>query len=296
MARDIKAFQFWIAPSDQPTSTVLDLVTEYMHGGGKAFEFDHMSQNYLATELNWTKAKKMLTGTVYRLRGNSLPVAVRGITTHDLPLKEDEYLGEPMCFAFLPDVGGALIHYSHTGPRHAVMGALLSRMGYADAIRVEPLIRTDMLMQLNSKSYIKGLEFSLTDPRGVAELREMGGSIGGAIKVLDDVGGVNIHVQVTMGHTKGEGLVTSTVKKFARALQKLASSAPEGESPVRTIKVTGADDEDAPLSELDLLRAREPITLMVSEQGRHLDRIDCQRKLAGELFDRRDKFRRQAGG
>jgi hypothetical protein len=139
------------------------------------------------------------------------------------------------------------------------------------------------------------LEFALSDPEGIAELREMGGSVGNAIRMLRDLGGVNVRVEITMGHSRGDGLVVNATKQLARGLTRLATDAVDGHEPVRTVKVRGSDGEDAPLEELDLLRAREPIILTVDEQGRHLDRTDCQRKLSGALFERRDRFTQQAG-
>jgi hypothetical protein len=294
MARSIKAFMFWVTPTDQQASGAKDAVLEYMKTA-KPLEFDHLGQNYLAKEMQWNAQRSILTGTVYRIRNSGLPVAVKGTTTHDLPLDDDEALGEPMCFAYWPDPGGAVIHYAHTGPRHSVMPALLSKMGYPHPITVEPVLREDMLQQLQSKRYFRAVEFALRDPEGIAELRDKGGSIGHAIKALKDLGGVNVRVEVTMGHTKGEGLVANTAKTLARELAKLGAEAPDGHSPVSTIKVWGSEDEEVGVVELDLLRAREPITLTIDEHGRHLDRTDCQRKLSGALNERKDKFRLQAG-
>lgn len=294
MAREIKSYLFWVTPVDFPASGVKDTITTYMQNG-RAFEFDHAGHNYLADELHWNSQRQILTGTVYRIRNNSLPVAVRGTQTHDLPLRDDESLGEPMCFAFWPDPGGALIHYAHTGPRHSVMPAMLSRMGYANAIQVEPVIRSDMLQQLQSKRYFQAIEFALTDPAGMQELRDMGGAVGHSLRMLSDLGGVNVRVEITMGHTRGEGLAANTAKSIARTLARIGTETADDHSPVRAVKVRGSDGDDAPLEELDLLRAREPIVLTINEQGRHLDRTDCQRKLSGALNERKPRFREQAG-
>lgn len=294
MAREIKAHLFWVNPVNEPASGVKDIITEYLRNPG-AFEFDHGGHNYLAEEMTWNVQRQILTGTIYRIRNSGLPVAVQGTHTKDLPLAANESLGEPMCFAFWPDPGGALIHYSHTGPRHSVIPAMLSKMGYPNAIQVEPVIRKDMLEQLQSKTYFAGLEFALSDPHGIAELREVGGSVGHAVRMMHDIGGVNVRVEITMGHTKGDGLAIGATQQLARALTRLATDAVDEHSPVRTVKVRGSDGEDAPLEELDLLRAREPIILTVDEHGRHLDRTDCQRKLSGALNERKDRFTEQAG-
>ncbi len=198
-------------------------------------------------------------------------------------------------FALQPDPGAALIHYSHTGARHSVLPAMLSKMGYAHAMQVEPVIKTDMLQKLQSKKFFKGLEFSLTDPKGVQEIRAMGGSVGRALGMLDDTGGVNIRVEITMGHTKGEGLVANATKALAKGLAKIGMDAGDDSSPVRAVKVRGSEGEDAPVEELDLLNAREVIEMQVDEADRSIDRSDCQKKLAKLLEDHKDTFKTQAG-
>lgn len=290
MAREIKSYLFAVTPINQPVSGVETAVVEFMKTAAP-FEFSHAAQNYLAEHLAWNANRKILTGTVYRLRSRGLPVAVRGTQTHALPLATDEHLGEPMCFAFWPDPGGALVHYSHNGPRHSVLSALLSRMDYPHPIQIEPVIKSDMLAELDQKTYFAGVEFALTDPAHAAELRNFGGPVGDAVEIQNALGGVNIRVEITMGHTKGTGLRREALKGLAKKLARLANNAVDGESPVRAVKVRGSAGEDAPLEELDLLRAREPVTLNVDEQGRHLDCSDCQRKLSTALHERKAKFR-----
>lgn len=294
MSREIKAHLFWTTPVTHPASGVKDSITEFMRNA-QPLEFDHQGHKYLAQEFSWNTQRQILTGTIYRIRSSGLPIAVQGTRTRDLPININESLGEPMCFAFWPEPGGALVHYSHSGPRHSVLPALLSKIGYPNAIAVEPVIRKDMLAQLQSKTYFAGLEFALSDPSSVAELREMGGSVGHAVQMLHDIGGVNVRVEITLGHSTGDGLAAAATKTLARKLARLATTAVDEHSPVRTVKVRGSDGQDAPLEELDLLRAREPILLTIDEHGKHLDCTDCQRKLSGALNERKDRFTEQVG-
>lgn len=294
MSRDIKAHLFWITPVNESAASVKTEVESFAKDI-KPLEFQHAGHDYLATDLMWNATKHVLTGTIFRIRASGLPSEIQGTEAKPLTIGPDTNLGEPMCFAFLPDPGGALIHYSHTGPRHSVMPALLSRMGYPHAMQVEPVIKSDMLQRLQSKKFFRGLEFALSDPKGMQELRAIGGSVGRALDMLDDTGGVNVRVEITMGHTKGEGLIANATKTIAKKLAKIGMQTADGSSPVRTVKVRGSDGQDAPVEELDLLNAREIVEMQVDEADRSIDREDCQKKLAKVLDEHKTTFSTQAG-
>ncbi|MBX3381400.1 MAG: hypothetical protein KF805_15000 [Phycisphaeraceae bacterium] len=295
MSKRIKAFLFHVRPITGPASAVRDAIRTYMQTGGD-FEFTHSGHDYIAKSLGWDERKGILTGSVLRLRSRDLPEAVEGTETGPIPLEAGQSLGEPMCFAFWPDPGSALVHYNHRGPRHSVLHAVISRMGFETPIGIDPVLRSDMLAKLNSTEFVRGLEFTLSDAAGIAALRDAGGSVQRSFATMRELGGVTVGVQVTMGHTKGQGLAPAAVKGIARKLLRVATETPDGESPVKKIKVTGSDGDDSPLETLDLLRAREPIFLSVDEQGKHLNRIDCQQKLARELDSRKNDLRQQHGG
>lgn len=294
MSRDVNAHLFWVTPVNEKAEGVKKSVEAFAKSVAP-LEFQHAGHDYLATDLHWHASKGVLTGTVFRIRSTGLPAEIHGTTAKPLSISPSANLGEPMCFALQPDPGAALVHYSHTGARHSVLPALLSKIGYAHAMQVEPVIKTDMLQRLQSKKFFKAMEFSLTDPTGVKELRAMGGSVGRALDMLDDTGGVNIKVEITMGHTKGEGLVANATKSMAKSLAKIGMAAGDASSPVRAIKVRGSDGADAPVEELDLLNAREVITFQVDEAARSIDRADCQKKLSKLLDDHKDTFKTQAG-
>ena len=294
MSRDIKAHLFWITPVNEKAAGVKAAV-ESLGKPIKPSEFEHAGHDYLATELTWSSTKHVLTGTIFRIRASGLPSEIQGTQAKPLSIAPNANLGEPMCFAFLPDPGGALIHYAHNGPRHSVMPALLSKMGYPHPMQVEPVIKSDMLQRLRNKRYFTGLEFALSDPKGIQELRAFGGSVGRALRMLEDTGGVNIRVEITMGHTKGEGLIPNATKTIARKLAEIGMQTADGSSPVRTVKVRGSDGQDAPVEELDLLNAREIVEMQVDEADRSIDRKDCQKKLARLLEEHKSTFTTQAG-
>jgi uncharacterized protein DUF6731 len=295
VARVVKAYQFWVTPS---TSTGAQFRAAIASRGTSPsnFEFDYSGKSYLASGLNWNSQRGILTGTVYLRRSADLPSAIEGDRARPLPIATTTDLGEPMCFAYHPEASGAIVHYAHTGPRHSVLREVARHLGLDEAIGIEPVIRSDMLQQLDQKRVFKGIEFALSDPTGIAELRAAGGSVGRAISLLGDLGGVNVSVQITMGHTNGSLSQTAT-KRLATKLATLGASVVDDDEPsgVRKIKVRGSDGVDAPVEELDLLNAREVIELEVEESHRSIDTTDACNKLRISLVSRLRNFRRQAG-
>ncbi len=295
MARPIKAYQFWVKPAEGPTAPVRQAVAA-INNANRSFEFTQHAKQFLAQDLRWEGRRGILTGTVYLLRSSNLPAAIHDGQVEPLPIGDETDLGEPMCFALHPEVGAAVIHYAHTGPRHSVLAAVIGHILPDVPIAIEPVLRHDMLEKLRRKRFVRGIEFTLSDPRGVQELRTAGGSVGHALSMLDDLGGVNVKVEITMGHSRGEGMVTDTTKALAERLARIGTEHVDGPGGVRTIKVRGSDGDDAPVEELDLLYAREEIVLEVAETNRSIDTDDARRKLAAELNSRLPALRTQAGG
>lgn len=292
MSREIKAFQFWVHPINGPTAPVRDAVAA-VGNGNRSFEFTLSSRTFLAQNLMWESRRGILTGTIYLVRSHDLPAAIFDGKAGPLPIDDQTDLGEPMCFAFHPELGVAMIHYAHTGPRHSALAGIVERLCPDLPILIEPVIRQDMLERLRETSYFRALEFALTDPKGVQELRAMGGSVGNAISMLDDTGGVSVRVEITMGHTSGRGLIADKIRDVARKLAMIGVKDVEGPGSVRSIKVRGAKGADAVVEELDLLKAREKILLEVAESSRSIDTTDACRKLTISLNDRLDSLRTQ---
>lgn len=296
MPRKIKAFQFWMRPAEGPTDPVVGAISA-IDATNRSFEFTQHGKSYLAYDLAWHTRNAVLTGTVYLLRHNDLPAAIRDGRAGPLPIPNETDLGEPMCFAFHPGVGAAVIQYAHTGPRHPVLVPIISRFLPNTPMLLEPVIRTDMLVRLRQKQFFRGIEFTLTDPKGIQELRTAGGSVGRAIDMLGDVGGVTIHVEISMGHTRGQGLIANATRGLAERLAHVATReiSPDEHGDIGTLKVRGSDGADTPVEELDLLRAREAIAFEADEADRSIDTAETCRKLSTELVARLDNLRTQMG-
>ena len=294
MPRSVKAFQFWVMPSEGPTAPVRNAIARDV-GTHSTFEFTHHEKVYLARDLAWHQQSGILTGTVYLVRSNDLPSAIHETDVEPLPIDDQTNIGEPMCFAYHPEVGAAVVHYAHTGPRHSVMATVVGQFVPQTPIAVEPVIRLNMLAELRQKQFVRGLEFTLTDPDGVQELRTVGGSVSNALSMLDDLGGVTVKVQVTMGHTRGVGLITNRAKRVLQRLLRIATAHAEDNAGVKSLKIRGSDGDEAPVEQLDLLKGREEIMLEVEDAGRRLDTVDLCRRLRAALSGRLTALRQQRG-
>lgn len=295
MPRDLKAYQFWVTLDNCSNATLHLALSRIRSKNDRSFEFTQNGHNYQAKDLAWDSTTDILTGTVYLLRSNNLPSAVKEGEVSPLPIDIETDLGEPMCFAVHPNVGAALVHYSHNGPRHSVLPALLGRFVSQWKVIIQPVLRADMLEKLDRTEFVTGLEFTLNDPQAINELRTAGGSVSNAIEMLGEHGGVTINVHITMGHTRGQGMIANSVRAFGKRLQRIATQQAEPGKGVTKIKVKGSEGEDAPLEELDLLKAREAIIFTAAESHRSIDTSSACRKLKAELSSRLDDLSNQRG-
>lgn len=293
MTKSIKAYQFWVNPVEGSTKMVRDAVAA-IDAGSDGFGISRLEKRYLAQHLKWDARRNLVTGTVYLIRSSNLPAAINEERAGPLPIDDKTDLGEPMCFAFHPEVGVALIHYNHVGPRHQVLATVIEHVLPDVPILVEPVLRRDMLETLDRKPFLRSIEFGLQDPNGIRELRAMGGSIAHAMSMLADLGGINIKVSITMGHSRGEGL-RAGARRLGEKLAKLGAIEVEGHARISAIKVGAAENEDAPIEHLDMLHAREEITFEVGEVGRTIDVAAACRYLADQLQERLGELRIQAG-
>jgi len=270
----IKAHAFWVTPVNG-NGDDLKTIAQNFGQNGEDTEFSHRGHDFLCTESAWHTRRSALTATVFRLRDSNLPAAVsEDGDVEELPIDDSTNLGEPTCFAYFPDLQVAFIHYSHTGARHTVLPAFLNEIGFAQAIKVEPVIRLDMLERLENTDFFTTLEFALKSPQSIRETRAAEGSVADTLNIMDVLNAENAHIRITIGYNRsGGGLSTRTVKDLALGLAHF------GDREVSTLKVRGSENADEQVQTLDLLRARIVSELEVSDRNREMDRQDCQNKL-----------------
>lgn len=288
MPLKVKAHCFWVMPEDGSQNDIEKRFRQFATKG-KPVEFTAGFQSYLASEPRWHSKARAATVSVFRLRSSALPAAVKGSAVTRLPIDPDTNLGEPMCFAYFPDLGVVFVQYAHTGPRHSVLPDLISKLGFPHPVRLEPILRTDMLERLENTGFVRSLLFTLHKPQSNAELKAQGAPVAKAIDLVKELEGVNIRVEVSVGH-EHRGLVLDTVKGVARKLLKF------GDAEVTALQLNAADKEDARCEKLDLLGGRIEVELSIADGNRELDRADCHKKLLAGFKVVRGDIEKQKNG
>lgn len=214
MSKEIRAHLFRTIAEGATAASLEKAVIAFAKSPPAAVSFSHEGVDYLAKEFAWSQNHSLFAGTIYRLKERGLPVKVHGQQTQPIPLATGESLGEPASFAWMPKSHAVLLHYAHNGPRHTALKPLLSKMGFAGPVIIEPVIRTDMLVKLRGATRFSHVEFTLHDPAGAPKLRAVGGAVGGAAKINEVLGSINIKVVATMGHSQGDGLLKDAVRRL----------------------------------------------------------------------------------
>lgn len=271
MPTDSKAHLFWVISNEVNVKQMRKLIADFC-ADPSDIEFSVGPNDFTASEMSWDPKQGAFTVSVFKVRASDLPAAIdedEGVQSLDL--EEDTNLGEPIVFAYYPDYEVAIVQYNHSGPQHPVVRAVLNAIGHEGPIHMSPVLRQDMVEQLETASIFRSLEFSLQSPKQQQELAAAGSSVKEALSMLENIGGVNVTVKVTMGHQKGTLL--DGVKNTAKKLSEI------GDSDLGTLKVNAASNENAPVEQLDLLKARIVREFEVKLTGREMDREDCGSKL-----------------
>lgn len=277
-----KAHLFWVIPSQGTPEEMKRLVRDYCEDPD-ALEFTIRESRFLAKEAQWHAGRSVFTMSVFKIRESDLPVKVGpNGEVESLDLEEDDDLGEPIVFAYYPDLEVCIVQDNHTGPRHPVVREVLRSIGHDAPIHMSPVLRRDMMERLEDARIIRALEFTLTSPQQLQDLRAAGQPVGRALQMLGDLGGVNVSVRVSMGHQRGSLL--DGVKGVAQRLVDF------GDTELSTLKVSASAGQEAPVEQLDMLNARVSGEFDVNFNGREMDRADCRRKLLNLFEGFRDEI------
>ncbi|MFN5944848.1 MAG: DUF6731 family protein [Phycisphaerae bacterium] len=284
MPVSIKAHCFWVQ-SVSGTSEELKTLVKKFADDGKDVEFSHGLHTYRASEAQWTSAG-VFSATVYKLRHNDLPLAVSDEGVDDLPIDAKTDLGEPMVFVYYPAISAAMVHYAHNGPRHSVIAPFLNQIGHPHAITVEPIILRDMMKRLQDAKFFRSIKFTLRGVQDNKELPKAGSAVAHSVEIADELSGVNVTVEVTMGHAKGS-LGVGKLKDLARRLSHF------GDHEVTTLQVDAGTEDGGAVEMLDLLKAKVGTELEIADRGRYMDRVDCRSKLIYAFNQRKTEIEQQ---
>ena len=284
MAKPDRTHFFWVVPSEGSPEDMRQLVS----GLDEDLEDKHFSQgltNFRATEFVWDEDSGAFTATVFKVREQGLPSALDdedGATP--LPIDDDTSLGEPMVFAYFPDYEAVIVQYNHNGPRHTTVANVLNQLGHPTPIYISPIINDETLDRLDDVNVFRTLEYSMKSPKQRSELKAVDASVGKALDLMAELGGVNLSVKVTMGHEKG------SLKRIKSIAKKLVDF---GDTDVGTLKVNARVNDETAMEHLDLLKARIESPFNAVMNGRELDRDDCRIKLIALFESRQEEIEAQ---
>ena len=251
----------------------------------KACKFDAMPKNRNAQwldvdgrkfkmgNLHWNKESRILTGTIWKVRGLKLPSVITTTETRDLDLELDESLGEPASFAFSIPKRATIVEYNHNGPRHSVLRKYLSEKVPGPVI-VEPLLSFDALEKLANAPVVRKIEVGLGSA-DLSSLRSAGTALSSAIDAMTELKGLRMKLEISVGTAPREkGL--SNVKQLIKNLVNQKESVSVLKAKVR------AKNHSTEL--LDLLGGRRITEFEVPLIGRRLDHSACRKQLRKELI------------
>lgn len=282
-----KAYCFWVLPKEGNAEEVARLLRSYADHP-RSIAIAQGANEFAVCEPRWRTAgdSKIFTATAFKLRSRAFPSVVGDAGPEPLVISPEKRLGEPMCFAYDPAEGVAVVLFAANGPRHTLIAPFLAELGFEHELQIEPILRADMMERLDRTRYATSIEFNLKDVRRDDELKKAGLPVERAIEMVDSVGGVDVHVHITMGREK-RSLAVDVVKGVAYFLQDL------GGSYVTRLQLKASESEDQRCETLDLLNARIEIEMDVSDAQRELDRDDCQRKLVRAMKEVLPAIRKQ---
>jgi len=285
MPSEIGADLFWVLPLQNPEGMIPAIRAFVACNTDSEATFG--STRYLLNGASWSAQGGILTGTIFKRRHFNLPSKLSGARVSRLDLGDDDDLGEPMCFAYCPEISAAAVHFSFNGPRHGRLANFLNHIGFEPPIEMSPILRRDALERLQRARIIRKAAFTLRAPQHLAELRAIGNSVGCAISSMVDMGGVTVEITVGMSYESG----TLNLDRVKRAFQRLSNF---GDT-VTKLEVLASPDMDESPVPIDLINDRITERISVNYDGRELDKGHCCAGLRGFLNDNRPEIVRQFG-
>lgn len=216
---------------------------------------------------------RLLLGDIVNARMTDLPDKVSRTTCVpvDLGLTADEGIGRHAHFLYDPDPRVLLLQRDKE-VRHPAF-----REGVASPIHTEfnlsLIFKADALNRLNRMQVFRKLSFKVARPQNPEALREIDPSAGYAIDLLNEHGGFNVDIVISVGKHRRASLAREWVLRMARGLLNR-----RGEE-VRGVVVSGKENEEAATEIIDLFEDRLIYEEEVDFRRRKLDPAACERIL-----------------
>lgn len=287
MAQDAIAHFFWVLPQEGTAAEITELLRKFAKTK-RPLDLSRRTNPVQICEPRWHQVgqDEVFSATAFRVRTKALPALVGAGDPQQLEIPADAGLGEPMCFAYDPVQTIAAVMKAPQGPPASVIATFLEKIGFEPKVVIEPVIRSDILEQLQKKKYVSSFAYRLKDVHSSSKLRTAGLPVAKAIEVADSVGGDDIGVVISVGLEK-EGLAAEIVQKTARKLYEF-----HGKQVVE-LKVRGAEAEGQKCETLDLIKARLEAMVSVPDASRELDRKVLQQELVRVLKEEIPEIRKQ---
>jgi hypothetical protein len=207
-----------------------------------------------------------------------------------LPLAATEGLGEETSFLYRLEHSILVLQVNRNGVRAGAFADYFSRMGDVP-VALDPVVDPQALERLDRMPVIRSFTFRVAAGDNLGHYRAAGRRFVDAVRLAEQLNGVQIDVLVNRGHYRGS-LDSGGVRELARRLLQIRR---RNEREVTKLEVTGRMQEDGPPEVLDLLEHRVVNTVPIELRDRRIHREDCWRALR-HVYDDREALLRERFG
>lgn len=176
-------------------------------------------------------------------------------------LEDDEGFGEETAVLFDPKTAHALIQYNHNGPRSSTIeeyfcvydNAVVSKYSFL------PVLDDTANLRLAQKDIIKKIQFKVAAPKITDEQRKGNVPLGRVLDLANNLDGETIEITVSAGRGNLGGDVVQGLIGTLRKLIPLGHG--DDNSALKTFKVSGKDGVLGETDEINMLLAKEELTI-----------------------------------
>lgn len=265
-----------------------DLLDRAMQAGEQRFQRKTPNVHFLS-EIQ--RDQDAVLGLMVKIRMEDFPRRVRlDGTIEDLPLRDDEGLGEETSFLFSERHQVLLLQRNGHGTRATTFLWYLENVTGVQPLELQPVLGEDALRKLQRMTVIRRFEVALARGDNPEMLRGHGYSVNRMVDLIDNFAAARIQVELSMGNSPRRASMNRiSVVETARQLLGLRR---DGESRVKRLIVTGKEDTDEPQEPLDLIRNRMQERISVERTGRRIQAATCRDGLREAFRNRADELDR----
>lgn len=215
----------------------------------------------------------LLLGDIVKARMNDLPDKIDRTTCvpADLGLTANEGIGRHAHFLYDPHYRVLLLQRDRE-VRHPAFREAVASPIHAE-FYLSLIFKRDAVNRLRRMRVFRKLSFKVARPQNPEALREIDPSAGHAIDILNEHGGYNVDIVVSVGKHRRAALNRESILRLATGLLGRRGD------DVRSIVVSGREDEEGPMEIIDLLEDRLIFEQEIDFRRRKLDPRQCENAL-----------------